>query len=133
MKKILIPIATGFEEIEAITLIDVLRRANLEVITASVEDKTQVQGANGITIIPDTNIKNIKIFAPIGKYKYEPISASNPERYFMVIEAIKIAAKAIRLLAMSSLCCIVNWVLYVAIVNIVSSIQMYGYYGIPLS
>ena len=60
MKKILIPIATGFEEIEAVTLIDVLRRANLEVITASVEDKTQVQGANGITIIPDTNIKNIK-------------------------------------------------------------------------
>ena len=59
MKTILIPIATGFEEIEAVTLIDVLRRAGLKVITASVSKKLDVQGANGITIVAEKNIQKI--------------------------------------------------------------------------
>jgi len=59
MKTILIPIATGFEEIEAITLIDVLRRAGLKVITASIGKKLDVQGANGIVIIAEKNIQEI--------------------------------------------------------------------------
>jgi len=59
MKTILIPIATGFEEIEAITLIDVLRRAGLKVITASIDKKLDVQGANGIVIIAEKNIQEI--------------------------------------------------------------------------
>ena len=59
MKIILIPIATGFEEIEAVTLIDVLRRAGLKVITASVSKKLDVQGANGIIIVAEKNIQEI--------------------------------------------------------------------------
>ena len=43
------------------------------------------------------NNKNIKIFAPIGKYRYEPTSTSKPERYFIAREAKKIAKKAIKL------------------------------------
>jgi 4-methyl-5(b-hydroxyethyl)-thiazole monophosphate biosynthesis len=59
MATILIPIATGFEEIEAVTLIDVLRRANLDVIVASISNKLEVQGANGITILTDRKIEGI--------------------------------------------------------------------------
>lgn len=59
MKTILIPIATGFEEIEAISLIDVLRRAEINVITASLEDNLEVQGAHNIKVIADTSIQNI--------------------------------------------------------------------------
>lgn len=58
-KKILIPIATGFEEIEAVTLIDVLRRASLEVIDVSITDKLEVQGANGITLKTSRTIDGI--------------------------------------------------------------------------
>ncbi len=59
MKTILIPLATGYEEIEAVNLIDVLRRAELNVIIASVGKNIQVQGANGITIVTDRNIEGI--------------------------------------------------------------------------
>ncbi len=53
MAIVLIPIATGFEEIEAVSLIDILRRAEIKVIVASVKENLQVQGANGIMIVAD--------------------------------------------------------------------------------
>ena len=59
MKTVLVPIATGFEEIEAVSLIDVLRRADIKVIVASVEGREFVQGANGIVIKPDQNLEGI--------------------------------------------------------------------------
>lgn len=58
MAKIIIPISNGFEEIEAITIIDVCRRANIEVTIAGVED-LEITGAHGIKIISDTTIENI--------------------------------------------------------------------------
>jgi len=58
MTTILIPLATGFEEIEAVTLIDILRRANIKVITASLND-LDVTGANNITIKADRYIQTI--------------------------------------------------------------------------
>jgi 4-methyl-5(b-hydroxyethyl)-thiazole monophosphate biosynthesis len=58
MPNIIIPIATGFEEIEAITIIDVCRRANIKVTIAGVEG-SEISGAHGIKIISDTTIENI--------------------------------------------------------------------------
>lgn len=50
---ILIHLATGFEETEAVTIIDVLRRANLDVITVSVTGTLKVTGAHNISIEAD--------------------------------------------------------------------------------
>jgi 4-methyl-5(b-hydroxyethyl)-thiazole monophosphate biosynthesis len=57
--KVLVPLAYGFEEIEAVTIIDVLRRADIEVLMASLNEDSLVKGANGITIQTDFNIKDI--------------------------------------------------------------------------
>lgn len=45
-------LANGFEEIEALTPVDVLRRAGLDVKTCSI-DKREVMGAHGITVLAD--------------------------------------------------------------------------------
>ncbi|MDM5264640.1 DJ-1/PfpI family protein [Sulfurovum sp. XTW-4] len=62
MASVLIPIAKGFEELEAVALIDVMRRGGIEVRVAYLEDQFQddlVLGANGITLQADTSIKNV--------------------------------------------------------------------------
>ncbi len=53
MKRVFIFLAEGFEEIEAITPIDVLRRAKIDVTTVSITDKKEVSGAHNITIVTD--------------------------------------------------------------------------------
>lgn len=46
-------LANGFEEIEAISTIDILRRANMEVVTISITGAYDVQGAHGVNILAD--------------------------------------------------------------------------------
>jgi len=60
MSKVLIPLAKGFEEIEAVTIIDVLRRANIDVLISSLSDNFLVEGANAITIQAQHNIKDLR-------------------------------------------------------------------------
>ena len=55
MPTILVPLAEGFEEIEAITIIDILRRAEFEVVTASLGD-TSVKAAHGIAVVADCTL-----------------------------------------------------------------------------
>ncbi|HPA73642.1 MAG TPA: DJ-1/PfpI family protein [Spirochaetota bacterium] len=57
--KILVPLAEGFEEIEAITIIDVLRRADIGVVTAFL-DKNPVTGSHGIPITADRKISDVR-------------------------------------------------------------------------
>lgn len=57
MKKTIILLADGFEEIEAISVIDILRRADVECVICSVEDKEAVIGAHQITVKPDVMLK----------------------------------------------------------------------------
>jgi len=59
--KILVPLAHGFEEIEAITIVDILRRGDIDVITASLSDDLFVIGAHNVTIKADTNLQSINI------------------------------------------------------------------------
>jgi len=54
-------LAPGFEEIEAITVIDVLRRAEIEVVTVSIPDEDDdefwVEGAHGISVFSDIDFE----------------------------------------------------------------------------
>lgn len=59
MKKVLIPIANGSEEMEATILIDTLRRAGAEVTVASVQD-LQIKASRGLNIVADELIANCK-------------------------------------------------------------------------
>lgn len=49
----LIPLADGFEEIEAVTLLDVLRRGGVDVTAASLTDNLPVTGSRGVTLVAD--------------------------------------------------------------------------------
>ena len=55
MVRVLVPLAQGIEEMEAVTLIDVLRRANAHVVTASVDDM-RIQASRGLVLEAETTI-----------------------------------------------------------------------------
>lgn len=60
MKNVLIPLAEGFEEIEAITVIDILRRANVNVTTASLDKGEQVnpvKASRNSLVLADTTLE----------------------------------------------------------------------------
>jgi len=59
MPTILIPLAEGCEELEAVILIDLLRRADISVITASLSDDQVVTASRGVRLIADTTLENV--------------------------------------------------------------------------
>lgn len=59
MTKILVLLADGFEEIEAIAAIDLFRRVDIEVVTAAVNNKLAVRGAHDIIIKADCLMSEI--------------------------------------------------------------------------
>ena len=67
MAKVLIPLANGFEEIEAVTIIDVLRRGGVEVVTASIHHADEVTGAHGVCMKADA------LFSAVGDEQYDAI------------------------------------------------------------
>ena len=53
MSRVLVPLADGFEEIEAVSVVDVLRRGGVEVVTASIGGVLEVKGAHGVVVKAD--------------------------------------------------------------------------------
>ena len=53
MARVLVPLAEGCEEIEAVTIIDLLRRAGIEVVVAGLRSGP-VRASRGVQILPDT-------------------------------------------------------------------------------
>lgn len=56
---IYVMLAEGFEEIEALAFVDILRRADIDVQTVSVADTTTVKGAHGIEVTADIKISKV--------------------------------------------------------------------------
>ncbi len=56
MPTVLIILPEGFEELEAVAPIDLLRRAGAEVVTAALGDGIHVTGRNGLTVHADTTL-----------------------------------------------------------------------------
>ncbi|WP_303918977.1 DJ-1 family glyoxalase III [Draconibacterium sediminis] len=59
MKKIAVHLADGFEEIEAISIIDVLRRAGFKVTVVSMNKTMEVDGAHEITVKTDALFEDL--------------------------------------------------------------------------
>jgi 4-methyl-5(b-hydroxyethyl)-thiazole monophosphate biosynthesis len=55
MKTVLVPLAQGCEELEAVTIIDILRRAEINVVTAGL-DAEPVIASRGVKLLPDTTL-----------------------------------------------------------------------------
>lgn len=55
--RVLVPLAQGCEEMEAVTIIDVLRRAGIDVVTAGLEaELVPVRGSRQTVLLPDTSL-----------------------------------------------------------------------------
>ena len=60
MPTVLTILAEGFEEVEAVTPIDLLRRAGAEVTLANLGQGIHVTGRNGMTMHADTMLTNVE-------------------------------------------------------------------------
>ena len=58
MKEAYVFLADGFEEVEALTPVDLLRRAGLPVKTVSITDDHEVKGAHGIPVRADVLLRD---------------------------------------------------------------------------
>lgn len=56
--KVLLPLANGSEEMEAITIVDALRRASADVVVASVEDGVEITARYGMRIVADVMLED---------------------------------------------------------------------------
>jgi 4-methyl-5(b-hydroxyethyl)-thiazole monophosphate biosynthesis len=55
MKSVLVPLAPGCEELEAVTIIDILRRGGVSVVSAGL-DAGPVKASRGTVLVPDTTL-----------------------------------------------------------------------------
>lgn len=67
MARALVVLAKGFEEIEALTAVDVLRRGGVEVVTAAIGGSLDVEAAHGVTVRADA------LFADAGGGEYDVV------------------------------------------------------------
>ncbi len=55
MASVLVPLAQGCEELEAITVVDLMRRAGIDVVTAGLDDRP-VKASRGTVLVPDSTL-----------------------------------------------------------------------------
>jgi 4-methyl-5(b-hydroxyethyl)-thiazole monophosphate biosynthesis len=96
--RLIVPLAEGFEEIEAIAVIDILRRANIKVDVVGVEDEV-VAGRNGIKVLCDKIITDVKpedydgIILPGGNPGYKNLE--NNQQVINIIKSLNSRGKLV--------------------------------------
>lgn len=100
MKKIVVMLSKGFEEIEALTVVDVLRRVGVDCKTCSISEEKMVKGTHNIYVKADILLKDFK------EYDFSGIvlpggmpGATNLRDNKQVIEIIKQFNKENKLIA----------------------------------
>ena len=99
MAKALVFLATGFEEIETVTVVDVLRRADVNVTVTGLTSDL-IEGKHGMKFMPDKSIDDVSIddfdalFVPGGNPGYK-----NLRKDPRVIAMVKKASKSNKILA----------------------------------
>lgn len=58
MTRVLVPLAPGAEELETVTIIDLLRRAGIEVVVAGLEPGP-IRGSRGVVLVPDVLLTDV--------------------------------------------------------------------------
>lgn len=80
MARVLVPLADGCEELEAVTIIDILRRGGIEVVAAGLKPGP-VRGSRGVTLLPDKDLEHVQhqffdlVALPGGKAGMEALRA----------------------------------------------------------
>ncbi|MGD1076241.1 MAG: DJ-1 family glyoxalase III [Thermodesulfovibrionales bacterium] len=59
MPRVVVPLADGFEEVEAMAIVDVLRRADIDVVIAGLH-AGPIESARRVRVLPDTTIDTIR-------------------------------------------------------------------------
>ncbi|PHR30098.1 MAG: DJ-1 family protein [Desulfotalea sp.] len=83
-KKVLVPLAAGFEMVEALSVVDVFRRAGVHVDLVAVADELQVISSHGVPVLTDkyisdcTDVQYDLIVLPGGIPGAEILAASQP-------------------------------------------------------
>lgn len=57
--RVLVPLSPGVEEMEAVILIDVMRRAGFEVVAAGVDGTDPIRASNGVVLVPDAGLADV--------------------------------------------------------------------------
>ena len=84
MAKVITYLADGFEEIEALTPVDILRRGGVEVVTVSISNSKTVYGSHGINVEADALLSEADtdsadmLFLPGGKKGTENLDNCEP-------------------------------------------------------
>jgi len=83
MKRVLVPLAPGFEEIEAITVIDILRRAGVEVIVAGTQPAASRLAQNQThpdCTLDQVSADNLDMIVLPGACPVQPICGTTPRK-----------------------------------------------------
>ncbi|WP_294945229.1 DJ-1 family glyoxalase III [Sulfurivirga sp.] len=59
-KRVLVPLAQGCEELEAVTIMDILARGGVEVVSASLDDNREIHASRGTVLLAATTLDAVK-------------------------------------------------------------------------